>query len=52
MTRHRLTNWALALLIVLLYVGIVLLDGPTDQDAATAVAADLQDAIKTAQVAP
>jgi hypothetical protein len=51
MTLHRLTNWALALCIVLLYIGISALDGPSDIDTEKAVAADLADAIQTAQVA-
>jgi hypothetical protein len=49
---HRLTNWALALLIVLIYVGMFALDGPSDIDTEKAVAADKADAIQTAQVAP
>lgn len=51
MSKHRAVNWTLALGIVLIYVGVTWIDGPNDIEADRAVAADVQDAIQTAQVA-
>lgn len=42
-------NWIAALIIALLLASAHLLDGPSDIDAAQDVAADVQDAIQTAQ---
>ena len=42
-------NWLAAIIIALLLASAHLLDGPSDIDAAQAVAADVHDAIKTAQ---
>lgn len=50
MTPHRMLNIALALSIALLLCIGHLLDGPSEIEAAQAVAADVQDAIQTAQV--
>lgn len=47
----RLLTWAIAAVIALLIASSYLLDGPSDIEAAQAVAADVQDAIQTAQVA-
>jgi len=47
---QRLINWALALTIVAMYAAMQTLDGPTDLQTEAAVAADVQDAIQTAQV--
>ena len=45
------TTWALAALLALLFAAApVLLDGPSEFDAAVATASDLQDAIQTAQL--
>lgn len=48
MSTTRLT-WLAAAIIALLLASAHLLDGPSDIDAAQAVAADVQDAIQTAQ---
>lgn len=48
MSTTRLT-WLAAIIIALLLASAHLLDGPNDIDAAQAVAADVQDAIQTAQ---
>lgn len=48
MSTTRLT-WLAAIIIALLLANAHLLDGPNDIDAAQAVAADVQDAIQTAQ---
>lgn len=48
MSTTRLT-WLAAAAIALLLASAHLLDGPSDIDAAQAVAADVQDAIQTAQ---
>ena len=45
-------NWLAATIIALLMASAHLLDGPSDIEAAQAVAADVQDAIQTAQLAP
>ena len=45
-------NWLAALIIAMLLASAHLLDGPSDIDAAQAVALDVQDAIQTAQLAP
>jgi hypothetical protein len=50
MSPHRLINIALAVAIGVLLSTSYLLDGPDDIATARAVAADLGDAIKTAQV--
>ena len=42
-------NWLVALIIAMLLASAHLLDGPSDIDAAQAVALDVQDAIQTAQ---
>ena len=42
-------NWLAALIIAMLLASAHLLDGPSDIDAAQAVALDVQDAIQTAQ---
>ena len=42
-------NWLAAIIIALLLASAHLLDGPSDIDAAQDVAADVHDAIKTAQ---
>lgn len=46
---HRLINWALALAVVVIYAAVQMLDGPSDLQTEAAVAADVQDAIQTAQ---
>lgn len=46
------TTWASALLIALLLSTSYLLDGPSDIETDTAVAADVADAVQTAQVQP
>lgn len=51
MTRHRALNWTLAALLALLLSTSYLLNGPTELQATQAVAADVQDAIQTAQAA-
>lgn len=43
-------NWLAATIIALLLASAHLLDGPSDIDAAQDVAADVQDAIQTAQL--
>lgn len=48
----RLLTWAIAAVIALLLGSSYLLDGPSDIDAAQAVAADVQDAIQTANITP
>ena len=48
MSSTRLT-WLAASIIAMLLASAHLLDGPSDIDAAQAVAADVQDAIQTAQ---
>lgn len=48
MTQHRALNWILAIIIALTLSGTYLLDGPSEIDAATAVQADLHDAIAMA----
>lgn len=45
-------NWLAALILAMLMASAHLLDGPSDIDAAQAVALDVQDAIQTAQLAP
>jgi len=51
---HRTLNWTITALITAIFATVMsgshLLDGPTELEAAEAVAADLQDAIQTAQV--
>lgn len=47
MSTHRALNWAIAACIALLMACSYLLDGPSDVEAAQAVADDLQDATKT-----
>lgn len=47
MTRHRLTNIVMVLLIISIYALMALLDGPSDHSTQLAQAEDLQDAIKT-----
>ena len=47
----RITPWACALLIALALGASWMLDGPSDIDAAQAVAADVQDAQHSAQAA-
>ena len=42
-------NWLAATIVALLLASAHLLDGPSDIDTAQAVAADVQDAIQTAQ---
>jgi len=49
MTPHRALNWLLATLIALLMASAHLLDGPGDIEAMHDVAADVADAIQTAQ---
>lgn len=49
MTRHRALNWLLATIIALLMASAHLLDGPGDIEAMHDVAADVADAIQTAQ---
>ena len=49
MTRHRALNWLLAAIIALLMASAHLLDGPGDIEAMQDVAADVADAIQTAQ---
>jgi len=51
MTPHRALNWALAALLAVLLASTHLLDGPSEIETLQAVAADVQDAIQTAQVA-
>jgi len=46
---QRLINWALALSIVAIYAAVQTLDGPSDLQTEATVAADVQDAIQTAQ---
>lgn len=43
-------NWLAAIIIAMLLASAHLLDGPSEIDAAQDVAADVSDAIKTAQV--
>ena len=43
-------NWLAAIIIAMLLASAHLLDGPSDIDASKDVAADVQDAIQTAQV--
>ena len=43
-------NWLAAIIIAMLLASSHVLDGPSEVEAAQAVAADVQDAIKTAQV--
>ena len=47
-----LTKWLTAALFALVLASGHLLDGPSELDAIEDVAADLQDAIQTAQVQP
>ena len=42
-------NWLAAIIIAMLMASSHLMDGPSDIDAAQAVALDVQDAIQTAQ---
>jgi hypothetical protein len=49
MNHHRIINIALAAAIGVLLSTSYLLDGPDDIASAKAVAADLQDAVKTAK---
>lgn len=42
-------NWMAAVIIAMLLASAHLLDGPSDIEASQAVAADVQDAIQTAQ---
>jgi len=46
---HRLINWLLAILIVALYAGMSLLDGPTDHQYEHAQALSMRDAIRDEQ---
>lgn len=50
--RENLITWLAASLIALFLASSCLLDGPTEEQAAEDVAADVQDAIQTAQVQP
>ena len=48
--REHITTWLAACLIAGFLASSCFLDGPTEEQAAQDVAADVQDAIKTAQV--
>ena len=52
MTTNTRLNWLAAIIIGMLLASAHLLDGPSDIDAAQDVAADVAEAVQTAQAKP